>query len=372
MNLTEVKKSLDKLFAKQPRQGAVRNIVFWYDKEAAFAEDIGSLALGNAKIIKTDDHSAFATKLYIEREDLTSNLLVYSPAPRPKDSDNWLTDTIKYSQTFSTDETSLVLLNYKMDVSLRSAVSAHIAFFHNNERSRKFDSYRIADFTESKLDVTVLSALCKLSGPSFDGCMMEILSRLAEGDTSLIEAIEKFASAERIWKLIRKNYGYAFAENNFEKLAIMLLVTHFSHSFLAALPKGWAEYNAHNTNCFVFVDNFMKNSDYGESYNALCDFVASKLNLSAELERWTVDDIIECDTCAGIDRIILSRNRWQPRSRLRCTAIVLIKCGWLSSNADSSSGWLTETVDRAQSVICTVCTSVPRGSEDAKYIFLFC
>lgn len=49
--------------------------------------------------------------------------------------------------------------------------------------------------------------------------------------------------------------------------------------------------------------------------------------------------------------------------------IVLQKCGWLSSYADSSSGWLGETIYRTQEAIRGVCKSVPKDSDDAKYIF---
>jgi hypothetical protein len=48
---------------------------------------------------------------------------------------------------------------------------------------------------------------------------------------------------------------------------------------------------------------------------------------------------------------------------------VLQKCGWLSSYADSSSGWLSDTVFRAQEVIRNVCKIVPKDSEDKEYIF---
>jgi hypothetical protein len=51
------------------------------------------------------------------------------------------------------------------------------------------------------------------------------------------------------------------------------------------------------------------------------------------------------------------------------TVVVLQKCGWLSSHADSSSGWLTDTVNAAQDVAKEICQDVPRQSEDAKYIF---
>ena len=45
MNLTEVKKSLERQFERELSQGSKRNIVFWYDDEGVFADSINSLEL---------------------------------------------------------------------------------------------------------------------------------------------------------------------------------------------------------------------------------------------------------------------------------------------------------------------------------------
>jgi hypothetical protein len=47
MNLSEIKKSLDKMFSRELRQGHRRNIVFWYDESGAFADHIDELVLDN-------------------------------------------------------------------------------------------------------------------------------------------------------------------------------------------------------------------------------------------------------------------------------------------------------------------------------------
>ena len=106
MNLTEVKKSLERQFDRELAQGSKRNIVFWYYEEGVFSDSIDTLALENMKLVKLYANNMFAVKLYIEETDPESNLLIYSPLPQPANRENWLTDTIKYSQTFSTDETS--------------------------------------------------------------------------------------------------------------------------------------------------------------------------------------------------------------------------------------------------------------------------
>ncbi|OGO91753.1 MAG: TIGR02687 family protein [Clostridiales bacterium GWF2_38_85] len=315
MNLTEVKKSLDRMFAAPPKQGAKRNIVFWYDGTGAFAEEIDGLALENAEVIKVDDNSEFAAKFYIERTNTTGNILVYSATPRPDNKDNWLTDTIKYSQTFSTDEASLILLNYKMDNALRPVTERYKAFFRNNDRCRKFESYGTTvlsetklsiDVLETKFDIAVLSALCKLPAPDFDGVIRELLLQVSVGETALINSIDKFANLDKLWVLIKKAYGYYFEECDFEKLIILLLVTHLSHSISTKLPAAWENFNAHNTNCFVFVDNFMKNVAFEADYNVVAAFAADKLRLDDQLNHWSINDIIDCDTFMAFDHYILS------------------------------------------------------------------
>jgi uncharacterized protein (TIGR02687 family) len=283
--------------------------VFWYDDEGVFADEVDALGLDNARTVKVYDNNQFAVKLLIERDDLTSNLLVYSPAPRPADKDNWLADTIRYSQTFATDEASLILINYKMDLSLRSVAQAYKAFFRNNDRVRKFDSYGLTDWTEDKFDVAVLSALCKLNIPNFDGCVRVILSELAGGESDTVEAITKFGSVSRLWVLIKRNYGYSFEEHSFGRLAVLLLMTHFAHSFDKPLPRAWEDYNTHNTSCFVFVDTFMKDVSEAENYKAVCALTAEKLKLDEHLSRWSVDDVADCDTFPQIDGLIIDRIR---------------------------------------------------------------
>ncbi|MHB8089597.1 MAG: BREX-1 system phosphatase PglZ type A, partial [Anaerolineaceae bacterium] len=307
MNLTEVKKSLERQFARELSQGNVRNIVFWYDEEGIFAEDIDSLELEGVKIIKLYANNMFATKLYIEETDTAGSLLVYSPLPRPANKENWLTDTIKYSQTFSTDETSLNLLNFKIDSALRHVVAQYKLFFRNRERCKRFEGYRLAPYTETKIDVGVLSTLSKLPAPNLDHVVRTLLTELANGETTLYDSIVKFGNIDALWTLIQRAYGYGFPEQSLEKLAIMLLVTHLSHSINGKLPKEWQTYVSSNSNCFVFVDNFMKNTQLWDAYNKLAGFVADKLNLSERIPKWNIDDIIDCDTFEEFDCIIISR-----------------------------------------------------------------
>lgn len=77
--------------------------------------------------------------------------------------------------------------------------------------------------------------------------------------------------------------------------------------------------------------------------------------------------------CSELDKILEDAYNYSARGAYALAysiaVLVLQKCGWLSSYADSSSGWLTDTVYRVQDTIRSICQSVPSDSEDAKYIF---
>ena len=65
MDLQEIQNKLNTLLA-----GTERKIVFWYDDDAAYAEDIPNLELAEVnKIWQLNDHNWFETKLLLEERD---------------------------------------------------------------------------------------------------------------------------------------------------------------------------------------------------------------------------------------------------------------------------------------------------------------
>lgn len=88
MDLQEIEKKLNILLA-----GSERKIVFWYDDDGSYEEEIDQLQLsGNSKVFKLTESNHFAAKLLLEYQDLTTNYLVYAPFSRPEDKENSLAD----------------------------------------------------------------------------------------------------------------------------------------------------------------------------------------------------------------------------------------------------------------------------------------
>lgn len=65
MNLNEIRIFLEENFKKLALEDKNRHIVFWYDSESDFIDDIDSLDLENVKILKLTDLSMKMKELWL-------------------------------------------------------------------------------------------------------------------------------------------------------------------------------------------------------------------------------------------------------------------------------------------------------------------
>lgn len=73
LNLNQITEKLNKEFT-----GETRKLVFWYDADGEFAEDVDTLALINAKVFHLEPDNQFYTKYFLECVDTTTSYLVYA------------------------------------------------------------------------------------------------------------------------------------------------------------------------------------------------------------------------------------------------------------------------------------------------------
>lgn len=308
MNLTEIKKILDENLNKEPSYGRRRNIIFWYDEEAEFVEEVGELELDNAKKIHLDKYNSFYIKHLLERDDVISNYLIYSPSPKPIPRENWLLDIEKYSEEFSTDKATVIMRDLGVkDELLRNIFRKYMKFFGNKERYKRFASYNISNFTEEKLHVAILSALCKLSIPDFQQVVKTLLMEYGRGESKYIEEIKKYGDLNIFWELVEKRYGYHLEEKNLEQLMIMFLVTNVNYNLDAKTPTSWEKFiSSKKGDTVVFINHFMSHSSDGVIYDELANKLEEKLKITEYVKKWDVEEYILCDTFKAFDDEIIN------------------------------------------------------------------
>lgn len=309
MNLTEIKKILEENLNKEPSDGKRRNIVFWYDSDGEFTEEINELELENAKILHLTDRNSFYIKYILEKKDTTSNYLIYSPKPKPLPRENWLLDIEKYSTQFSTDKATVIMRNLGVkDETLRNVFKKHIKFFNNKERYKKFSSYNIENYTEEKVEVEVLSSLCKLPIMDFELVVKTLLIEKTKGEDRYLEDINKFGDIDVFWDIVEKKYGYHLEKRNLEQLMLMLLITTLSYNLEAKMPSTWEKFiSSKKSDVIIFIDHFMSHSVDHEMYDAMANNMEKKLNIKEYIKKWDIEDYIKCDNFKAFDEEIITR-----------------------------------------------------------------
>ena len=309
MNLQEIKNFLQSLFSKPLGDGKKRHIVFWYDENEDFIEDINNFDLEGAKLIKLTENNAFYVKYHIEKEDTKSNILIYSNMKKPIPQEDWLYDIYSYSEEFSTDRATVIMRELKvLDSSLKNVFTGYNTFFKNKERISSFRSLNIENYTEEKIHIGVLATLTKVKIMDMEEILKALIKDNLDGTKKLYYDIEKFGSLDALWSLIEKHYGYSFEDRSFGRFMAMLLVTNMNETVKFELPKVYDAYvSKKTTNCIVFINHFMNSSKDTEYYDKMQKVVADKLKIAELLDKKDSDTFMSCDTFEIMDKLILTR-----------------------------------------------------------------
>lgn len=308
MNLEQIRKTLEDKFNQPCINGKKRHLIFWYDEQGEFAEDIAELNLANAKLWKLTANNNFITKYQLEVSDRDSNYLVYSNLKKPQDKDNWLLDILLYSGQFSTDKISVLMNDLDItDQSLKPILKKYAAFFNNKERYAKFVSYGIEEYTEEKIDLAILAVLCKQKTLDLENLLKALLlESLDEEENKLWQQVVKFAEPEVFWKYVEREYGFILEDKSLKKLFLSLLISSMANLLNVQLPAPWQSYlSKKRSNCLVFLDHWMNHAVEAKRYDELAGCLANELNLNQYLQEWEVEQYIDCDFFPAFDKAII-------------------------------------------------------------------
>ena len=299
-----IKQIIDRLNAEFT--GDTRKLVFWYDDNGEFVEDMQNVKLDNAKVYFLQPDNQFATKLFLERQDTTTNYLIYAPFPNPDVRHNHLEDTLLYSKRFYADRASLLSVDLGIDEKYKPIIEKHIKFFANKERTQRFYDLEIENFNEENIITGLLSAICRTRTCSFEEVIRVMLTDSELTDNKFLSEVEKYGLLEDFWKLCEQHFGYTDVKPTLEKLVVTMFVTYTAKYVGAELPKAWKEFISYKAgNIIAFMDNLMNNILYWGRYDELSAHVANGLNVNKAFSDYPAEDLVNCDTFLAIDRILI-------------------------------------------------------------------
>lgn len=288
--------------------GDTRKLIFWYDAEAEFAEDVDSLELVNAKVVHLRPDNQFRTKIFLEREDTTTNYLVYAPFPKPDVRENHLADTIRYSREFFADRASLLMLDLGMDERCKPILAHYIKFFGEKKRTQAFYDLEIENYNRASIEIGLMSVLCRCKLPTFEEVLRCVLTEGELEDNALLAEFEKYDLTKPFWQQCALVFGYADEQPTLTKLVMVFFATYASKAIHAELPQSWQPFVSFKSGTIIaFLDNLMNSVLCRERFDELSARMYKALDGEKLLGGLPVDALVDCSLFSGVDEILL---RW--------------------------------------------------------------
>ena len=288
--------------------GDTRKLVFWYDDNGEFAEDMKDMELENARVYYLEQDNQFYTKYFLERVDTTTNYLIYAPFPKPDVRENHLEDTLLYSRRFFADRASLLSLDLGIEEKYKPVIEKHIKFFKNKERTQRFYDLEIENFNRENILVGLLSAVCRTRTCSFEEVVRVMLTEGDLTDNKFLEEMGKYDLLEDFWKLCEQYFGYIDMKPTLEKLLVTMFVTYTGRYLHGELPKAWKSFQSYKGGTIIaFLDSLMNNVLYRDDYDRLSLHVETGLNAEAALQSYAPEELLDCDAFLCVDQILV---RW--------------------------------------------------------------
>lgn len=301
LNLKQITDKLNSEFA-----GEARKLVFWYDANADFQEDIDSLELSNAQVLHLERDNQFYTKYFLECEDTVTNYLIYAPFAKPDIRDNHLADTIRYSKEFFADRASLLALDLGIDERDKPVIQQYIKFFGNKERTQKFYDLEIESFNRGTIEVALMSVLCKNKTASFEEVLRCVLTEDGFDNNKYLAEFAKYDLLNAFWRQADNHFGYNDAKPTLEKLVMTMFVTYLAKNIQSDLPEAWKPFVSYKSgNSIAFIDNLMNSYLYGERYDKLAKAVYDAINGETYFGKMAAADIMDCSLFAEIDELLI-------------------------------------------------------------------
>ncbi len=286
--------------------GDVRKLIFWYDAEGEFAEDVDSLKLDNAKVYHLQRDNQFQTKIFLEREDTSTNYLVYAPFAKPDVRENHLADTIKYSKEFFADRASLLMLDLGMDMRCKPVIEHYIRFFGDKRRTQAFYDLEIGAYNRISIEIGLMSVLCKCKMPAFEEVARCVLTYGGLEHNALLSEFKKYDLLKPFWQQCALVFGYADEEPTLTKLVMTLFTTYADKAIHSDLPQSWQPFVSFKSGTIVaFLDNLMNSVIYRDRFDELSTLMWKALDGENQLKNIEEEALVDCNLFTGVDKIIL-------------------------------------------------------------------
>lgn len=318
MNLDQLKQGLEQAFYTEQHR-----IVFCYDAEQSFTEEIKALKLNDVHILNMAEESSLAIKLKLELEDQQGKYLLYFPSPEPETEKDWLLDIKLYSRSFYADRFSIIFNELGLQQqSLREHLAKREEFLKAKARLSTLKRYIQSDADAQDLDMAMIAAVVKADSVELMHIVLALADEVVQQNLALEVNPESFAELEKFQLVpalitaLQTEIGYpaSVEELNGEapfKLGtffIRLMSTGFCES-LGDIPL-WAQELVMSSvssraTARAFLSRWRDSSKYYPTFDTLSQTVANALRIQEKVGAFDLEQLLDVMTFEVIEQKII-------------------------------------------------------------------
>ena len=331
MDIDMINQDLIRRFAAPLPEFYQRRIIFWYDEERAFEDQIGDLSLDGVKLLVLTGNNTFAAKKLLCEDDTTSNYLVYDPRPYMKDDDNWLINVQLYSEEFRADLNSIWMDEMSLPATavVRSQVKRYNKFFRLKKHREAVQKLKSDIATAAQMHLAVMAVLAGCSDRQPDQIIKAILCAGLDRDTnSIYQSFVTYGADKAFWVMVSQATGYQEGDDghlgHLVTHILLTAATRTMHQDLLAGLDGMIS-TPHQAYCYDFVSDWLHSDDKAQLYE-LARYAEAEARLSQRFAGLTVEDLADTECFPCIDECILTalmkeiRNQIIPVDKIRYAA----------------------------------------------------
>lgn len=312
-------------------------IVFWYDPEQSFTEELEHLAnsLSLAKesgdkaaditarvlpndltILNMGNESVLAVKKRIEVDEREAKFLIYFPSAEPEPDRDWLLDVRLYNEQFFADHSSMLLNELGIPkMALRTHIRKRQSFFANKQRIAGLKKWVTENEDELSLDRKMMAVVVKADSASLSDILLGLLREYAAyiEDESLGQPLwsqlGKFDLETSLWAYLSEGFGYTVEEPTFPDFVLKLFCTEF-WSQIEGVERDWLLNNvlksaSGRATALAFMVSWRDSRSFAAYYESISKVLSQQLEISTRAGLYHPVELIECETFEAVEQAII-------------------------------------------------------------------
>lgn len=323
MDVEKIIQDLNRQFAAPPPEFYKRRVIFWYDEDKEFEDQVDEIALNDAKIVKVTGSNSFSIKKLLVMDDTASNYLVYCPISYERPEDNWLLNVELYSgEPFRADLNTIWMDEMGLPASqmLRKQVKQYHKFFNSKERRAKVAVMAGNINTPAQMHLAVMAVTCGVKDINPGSIIRAILKGgLSAENNAIYQGIVSYGAQAPFWALIAQATGYKDAGDavNLAQLAAHILLTAVTRTLHREYLNGLDDFISipHQSFCYDFVSDWLHSDDLQALYEIARE-VEAETRLYQRFSKLNIEDLRDTECFPCVNEVILSKMMTEVKDQI--------------------------------------------------------